>query len=210
MAVEQRTGEASIRLLSEKERWVSRSVATSPIVVERAHAERYLHQCVSRADAADPHPHVEGDAVHVRVPPVRAGGLRALAPWPYRGIGTTEALESVHRLFASQRSAVSTGSSTSTTRPGGMRQVARRRAALAGVSGREELMDAVHAGGLGGTFGGNPQSRAAALAALDRLDDPAFLTRARELGDPLVATDEDVDLGLAVLESVLGEVAQGR
>ena len=38
---------------------------------------------------------------------------------------------------------------------------------LAGVTGRAEIMDAVHAGGLGGTYGGNPVACAAALAAID-------------------------------------------
>jgi 4-aminobutyrate aminotransferase/(S)-3-amino-2-methylpropionate transaminase len=37
---------------------------------------------------------------------------------------------------------------------------------LAGVTGRAELMDAVHTGGLGGTYGGNPVSCAAALASI--------------------------------------------
>lgn len=39
---------------------------------------------------------------------------------------------------------------------------------LAGVTGRAELMDAVHTGGLGGTYGGNPVSCAAALATETR------------------------------------------
>jgi 4-aminobutyrate aminotransferase/(S)-3-amino-2-methylpropionate transaminase len=38
---------------------------------------------------------------------------------------------------------------------------------LAAVTGRAELMDAVHAGGLGGTYGGNPVACAAALATID-------------------------------------------
>jgi len=44
---------------------------------------------------------------------------------------------------------------------------------LAAVTGRADIMDEVHAGGLGGTFGGNPVSCAAALAAIDtmRADD---------------------------------------
>src|SRR3954468_16946720 len=42
---------------------------------------------------------------------------------------------------------------------------------LAAVTGRAELMDAVPPGGLGGTFGGNPLSCAAALAILDALDE---------------------------------------
>jgi 4-aminobutyrate aminotransferase / (S)-3-amino-2-methylpropionate transaminase / 5-aminovalerate transaminase len=41
---------------------------------------------------------------------------------------------------------------------------------LAGVTGRAELMDAVPPGGLGGTFGGNPLSCAAAIAILDALE----------------------------------------
>jgi 4-aminobutyrate aminotransferase/(S)-3-amino-2-methylpropionate transaminase len=46
---------------------------------------------------------------------------------------------------------------------------------LAAVTGRAELMDAVHGGGLGGTYGGNPVACAAALAAIEtmRADDLA-------------------------------------
>lgn len=53
---------------------------------------------------------------------------------------------------------------------------------LAGVTGRAELMDAVHAGGLGGTYGGNPIACAAALGAIEtmRVDDLA--ARAAALG----------------------------
>ena len=40
---------------------------------------------------------------------------------------------------------------------------------LAGVTGRAELMDAVHPGGLGGTYGGNPIACAAALAAIETM-----------------------------------------
>src|SRR5262249_31455315 len=49
---------------------------------------------------------------------------------------------------------------------------------LAGVTGRAELMDAVHPGGLGGTFGGNPLACAAAAAVLERVAEPDFLERA--------------------------------
>ena len=37
---------------------------------------------------------------------------------------------------------------------------------LAAVTGRAEIMDAVHTGGLGGTYGGNPVACAAALGAI--------------------------------------------
>jgi 4-aminobutyrate aminotransferase/(S)-3-amino-2-methylpropionate transaminase len=40
---------------------------------------------------------------------------------------------------------------------------------LAAVTGRAEVMDAVHAGGLGGTYGGNPIACAAALAAIETM-----------------------------------------
>ncbi len=44
---------------------------------------------------------------------------------------------------------------------------------LAGVTGRADIMDTVHVGGLGGTYGGNPVACAAALAAIEtmRADD---------------------------------------
>src|SRR5215475_10646815 len=46
---------------------------------------------------------------------------------------------------------------------------------LAGVTGRADVMDAVHVGGLGGTYGGNPVACAAAVAAIEtmRADDLA-------------------------------------
>src|SRR6185369_1879505 len=58
---------------------------------------------------------------------------------------------------------------------------------LAGVTGRAELMDAVPPGGLGGTFGGNPLSCAAAVAVLEALREPDFLERAVRLGEVLRA-----------------------
>jgi 4-aminobutyrate aminotransferase/(S)-3-amino-2-methylpropionate transaminase len=53
---------------------------------------------------------------------------------------------------------------------------------LAGVTGRAELMDAVPAGGLGGTFGGNPVACAAAVAILDEVATPEFRERAESIG----------------------------
>ncbi|MDT4933885.1 MAG: 4-aminobutyrate aminotransferase / (S)-3-amino-2-methylpropionate transaminase / 5-aminovalerate, partial [Pseudonocardiales bacterium] len=40
---------------------------------------------------------------------------------------------------------------------------------LSGVTGRAQLMDAVHVGGLGGTYGGNPVACAAALGAIETM-----------------------------------------
>ncbi len=53
---------------------------------------------------------------------------------------------------------------------------------LAAVTGRAEIMDAVHVGGLGGTYGGNPVACAAALGALEAMEKHDLRTRARELG----------------------------
>jgi 4-aminobutyrate aminotransferase/(S)-3-amino-2-methylpropionate transaminase len=53
---------------------------------------------------------------------------------------------------------------------------------IAGVTGRSELMDAVHPGGLGGTFGGNPLACAAALAAIETMEADGLLERARRIG----------------------------
>ncbi|MDH3539964.1 MAG: 4-aminobutyrate--2-oxoglutarate transaminase [Acidimicrobiia bacterium] len=54
---------------------------------------------------------------------------------------------------------------------------------LSAVTGRAEVMDAPHPGGLGGTYSGNPLACVAAIAAIDEIADPAFLARARDLGD---------------------------
>jgi 4-aminobutyrate aminotransferase len=63
---------------------------------------------------------------------------------------------------------------------------------LAGVTGRAEIVDAVHVGGLGGTFAGNPLSCAAAVAVLDIVSEPDFLARARELGSHMRARLEEM------------------
>jgi 4-aminobutyrate aminotransferase-like enzyme len=73
---------------------------------------------------------------------------------------------------------------------------------LAGVTGRAELMDAVPPGGLGGTFGGNPISCAAAVAVLDEVRKPAFLSEATHLGTAIRAAVEK----LAARHSEIGEV----
>ncbi|WEK12513.1 MAG: 4-aminobutyrate--2-oxoglutarate transaminase [Candidatus Microbacterium phytovorans] len=63
---------------------------------------------------------------------------------------------------------------------------------LAAVTGRAEIMDAAHAGGLGGTYGGNPVACAAALAAIDAFENDGLLERAREIGGILRARLESL------------------
>ncbi len=53
---------------------------------------------------------------------------------------------------------------------------------LAAVTGRAEIMDATHGGGLGGTYGGNPVACAAALAAIDAFEHEGLIERAQQLG----------------------------
>jgi 4-aminobutyrate aminotransferase/(S)-3-amino-2-methylpropionate transaminase len=53
---------------------------------------------------------------------------------------------------------------------------------LSAVTGRSEIMDAPHGGGLGGTYGGNPIACAAALATIATYEDEGLVVRARELG----------------------------
>ncbi|MFD6259755.1 4-aminobutyrate--2-oxoglutarate transaminase [Micromonospora chalcea] len=53
---------------------------------------------------------------------------------------------------------------------------------LAAVTGRAELMDAVHVGGLGGTYGGNPIACAAALASIETMRELDLAAAARRIG----------------------------
>jgi 4-aminobutyrate aminotransferase/(S)-3-amino-2-methylpropionate transaminase len=88
---------------------------------------------------------------------------------------------------------------------------------LAGVTGRAELMDSVHAGGLGGTYGGNPVACAAALGAIETMrseDLPAraraiealFLPRLRQLADKYPQLGEIRGRGaMLAIELVAGE-----
>ncbi len=73
---------------------------------------------------------------------------------------------------------------------------------LAAVTGPASLMDAVPAGGLGGTFGGNPLSCAAAIAVLEAVAEPAFLEQATSLGDTLRARLD----AIARRQPAIGEV----
>lgn len=73
---------------------------------------------------------------------------------------------------------------------------------LAAVTGPASIMDAVPPGGLGGTFGGNPLSCAAAVAVLDAVAEPEFLAQASALGDIMRSRMEK----LAAKHDAIGEV----
>jgi len=76
---------------------------------------------------------------------------------------------------------------------------------LAGVTGRAEIMDAVHVGGLGGTYGGNPVACAAALGVLEEMRTHDLVGRAREIGALMRARL----MALAAKHPVIGDV-RGR
>jgi 4-aminobutyrate aminotransferase/(S)-3-amino-2-methylpropionate transaminase len=57
---------------------------------------------------------------------------------------------------------------------------------LAAVTGRADLMDAVHTGGLGGTYGGNPLACAAALASIETMREHDLAGAARAIEDTMV------------------------
>jgi len=63
---------------------------------------------------------------------------------------------------------------------------------IAGVTGKAEIMDSVHAGGLGTTYGGNPIACAAALAVLDTFEEEDLLTKANALGERVMSAMRDI------------------
>ncbi len=80
------------------------------------------------------------------------------------------------RMFAIEHSGVAPDLlATSKSLAGGM--------PLSAVIGRAEVMDSVEPGGLGGTFGGNPVSCAAALAVLKVFEEDDLLSRASVIGE---------------------------
>ena len=54
---------------------------------------------------------------------------------------------------------------------------------ISAVTGRAEILDSAHLGGIGGTYGGSPVACAAAIEAVNIIRQPEFLAHARRLGD---------------------------
>jgi 4-aminobutyrate aminotransferase/(S)-3-amino-2-methylpropionate transaminase len=59
---------------------------------------------------------------------------------------------------------------------------------ISATTGRADIMDATHTGGMGGTYGGNPVTCVAAIAAIEMMRQPAFLARAERIGEMLRET----------------------
>ncbi len=75
---------------------------------------------------------------------------------------------------------------------------------LSAVVGRKDIMDAVHAGGLGGTYSGNPVACAAALAVFDIFETEALEQRAAALGEKLRPRLEDFQARYEIVGDVRG------
>jgi 4-aminobutyrate aminotransferase/(S)-3-amino-2-methylpropionate transaminase len=78
---------------------------------------------------------------------------------------------------------------------------------LSAVTGRAELMDAVPAGGLGGTYAGNPLACAAALGVFEMLENQDLLARARRIETVIREKLEPLAKEVAVIAEVRGRGA---
>jgi len=76
---------------------------------------------------------------------------------------------------------------------------------LAAVTGRADVMDSIHAGGLGGTFGGSPIACAAALGAISTIEEEKLCDRALHLGKIM----RDSLLAMQKKYAIIGDV-RGR
>lgn len=76
---------------------------------------------------------------------------------------------------------------------------------LAAVTGRAEIMDAVHSGGLGGTYGGNPVACAAALGAIEVMQNQDLNSAAQRLGKLMLGRLEEI----ARIHPTIGDI-RGR
>jgi 4-aminobutyrate aminotransferase/(S)-3-amino-2-methylpropionate transaminase len=78
---------------------------------------------------------------------------------------------------------------------------------LGGLTGPAEVMDQVHVGGLGGTFGGNPLAAAAALAVIDTIEREGLLARAERVGARLMEGLRDLQDRVPLIGEVRGRGA---
>jgi 4-aminobutyrate aminotransferase/(S)-3-amino-2-methylpropionate transaminase len=73
---------------------------------------------------------------------------------------------------------------------------------VSAITGNAQIMDSVHPGGLGGTYGGNPLACAAALAVLDVMESEGLVARAEEIGHKVRQSLER----MAEQHSIIGQV----
>ncbi len=78
---------------------------------------------------------------------------------------------------------------------------------LAAVTGRADIMDSVQAGGLGGTYGGNPVACAAALGAIETMTKEDLPAAARRVGEVMLPRLRDLARRYPVIGDVRGRGA---
>lgn len=147
--------------------------------------EQAAHRVISRIDKQ-----IGGDSVAAIVlEPIQGEGgfivpapgfVPALADWA-RANGVVFVADEVQTGFAR------TGSWFASEHEGVVPDIVTMAKGIAGglplgaITGRADLLDAVHPGGLGGTYGGNPVACAAALAAIDFMREQDLPERARRI-----------------------------
>ena len=75
---------------------------------------------------------------------------------------------------------------------------------LAAVTGRAEIMDSAQPGGLGGTFGGNPVSAAAAIAVFEQIEANDLLAEGARIGNTLTTALLDLQEKYPIIGDVRG------
>ncbi|MEO8107480.1 MAG: aminotransferase class III-fold pyridoxal phosphate-dependent enzyme, partial [Actinomycetes bacterium] len=78
---------------------------------------------------------------------------------------------------------------------------------LAAVTGRADLMDAVHVGGLGGTYGGNPVACAAALGAMAAIEEHDLVGKAQRIAEIMFPRLQEMQTRYPVIGDIRGRGA---
>ncbi|WP_079625360.1 aminotransferase class III-fold pyridoxal phosphate-dependent enzyme, partial [Mycobacteroides abscessus] len=78
---------------------------------------------------------------------------------------------------------------------------------LAAVTGRADVMDAAHPGGIGGTFSGNPLSCAAALGVFEEIETHDLLRRAADMGEMLLREMRGISAETGLIGDIRGRGA---
>ena len=78
---------------------------------------------------------------------------------------------------------------------------------LSGIVGRADLLDSVHPGGLGGTYGGNPVAVAAALETIKFMEEHDLAARAREIEEQFFTRMRKIQSEVSVIGDIRGRGA---
>ena len=75
---------------------------------------------------------------------------------------------------------------------------------LAAVTGRADVMDSIHGGGLGGTYGGSPIACAAALGAIETIKEEKLVERSAKIGQMMRSALESMQAKYSIIGDVRG------